>query len=418
MVNYIAVAIPVFFVLIGVEFVVARWQGKQVYRFHDTVTDLSCGIGQQVTGLFMKAVFFAGYLWVWNNFALIEMSASSPWTWVVALAGVDFFYYWWHRASHVVNFMWASHIVHHQSEDMNFAVALRQAWFTSATSWIFYLPLAVVGVPPYVFLAADAISTLYQFWIHTETVGKLGPLEWVLNTPSHHRVHHAINPHYLERNYGAMLIVWDRLFNSFQIENVAPVYGILQPLQSWNPIWANFHYWREIWRRARAAPTWRDKIAVWFADPGWDPATHEYQPAPDVDRDAYRKFETRVPRGLNAYVAVQFIPIAAATFALVMWQDQIGRPLALAGAVAVLASVLIWGGLFELKAWAPPLEITRLAGVSLAAIVAAESAWIPAQAAAVTVVGAIVLAVWLLRYRGVFAEFAPGMAEPRSEGPD
>ncbi len=402
MVNYIALAIPVLFALIGVEYVVARWQGKRVYRINDAVTDLSCGIGQQVTGLFLKAVLFAAYLWVYENGRLFELSATSPWTWAGALVGVDFFYYWWHRTSHVVNFMWAAHIVHHQSEDMNFAVALRQAWFTSATNWVFYLPLALVGIPPYVFLTADAISTLYQFWIHTETVGKLGPLEWVLNTPSHHRVHHAINPQYLEKNYAAMLIVWDRMFHSFQVENVPCVYGILRPFASWNPIWANFHYWVEIWERARAAPRWRDKITVWFADPGWDPLTHEIKPAAPVDRSSYRKFSTDFPRGLGIYVAVQFVPIAAATFALLMWQEVLGEALALAGAVAILLSVLVWGGLFELKGWALPLEVGRilLVGAGLGWLVV-HGTVAPLPGGLMLAAGAVFLA-WIFRYRSAF----------------
>jgi len=403
MVNYIAIAIPVFFALMGVEYLVARWQGRRLYRFNDAVTDLGCGIGQQVTGLFLKAVLFAGYIQVYEGFALFELPAGSPWTWLLAVIGIDFLYYWWHRLSHVVNFMWAAHIVHHQSEDMNFAVALRQAWFTSATAWIFYIPLALLGVPPLVFIAADAFSTLYQFWIHTETIGKLGPLENVLNTPSHHRVHHAINPHYIDKNYGAVLIVWDRLFNSFQIENVRPVYGILKPFGSWNPVWANFHYWVEIARKARAAPGWGRKIAVWFAPPGWDPATGSSSPAPPVERASYRKFDIEIPAGLRAYIAAQFVPIAAATFALLMWQEALGEGLALAGALAILLTLLTWGGLFELRPWALPVEVGRIAliGAGLALLGAqGHLSWAWALG---LLAPALVFLVWIMRYRGAFA---------------
>src|SRR5690606_31238042 len=152
----------------------------------------------------------------------------------------DFAYYWWHRASHRISFLWAAHVVHHQSEDYNLAVALRQAWFTSLSSWVLNLPLAFLGVPPLVYGVCAALNTLYQFWIHTRLVGKLGPLEWVLNTPSHHRVHHGIDAPYLDTNYGGVFIVFDRLFGTFVEETHEPRYGTLDPIRSFDPVWANF----------------------------------------------------------------------------------------------------------------------------------------------------------------------------------
>ncbi|MHB8873231.1 MAG: sterol desaturase family protein [Myxococcaceae bacterium] len=242
--NYIALAVPFFFVLIGAELVLARRRGRQVYRARDALTDLGCGITQQTVGLLFTAALIAGYGALYDRFRLFGFRPGSPVPWVIAFVGVSFF--------------WAVHVVHHQSEDYNLAVALRQAVLSPVTTWPFFAPLALLGVPPLVLVAANSVSTLYQFWIHTELVGRLGPAEKVINTPSAHRVHHAVNRRYVDRNYGAIFIVWDRLFGSYEPEGEPCVYGLGHPLRSFNPLWAQVHYWVELWqraRRARSSPT-------------------------------------------------------------------------------------------------------------------------------------------------------------------
>ncbi len=169
--------------------------------------------------------------------------------------------------------------MHHSSEDYNLAVALRQGAFQGLFSWVFYLPLAFVGFPPSWFAAIMSFNLLYQFWIHTRTIKTLGPLEWVLNTPSHHRVHHARNPKYLDRNYAGTLIIWDRMFGTFQAEEEEPVYGLTKPLDSWNPLWANLHVWRDLFRDAWLAPRWIDKLRIWFMPQGWRPDGIAGEPA-------------------------------------------------------------------------------------------------------------------------------------------
>ena len=198
--DYIALAIPFFFLLIGLELHLARRRGLRLYRVSDALTDIHCGVTSQIGVLFYGALQLAIYAGVYDTLRLLDY--PSAWlTWTVAFIGVDFAYYWWHRLSHEVNFLWAAHIVHHQSEDYNFAVALRQALLTSWTSLVFYLPLAVLGVPPLVFAATLAFSTLYQFWIHTQLFApRRGVVDYVFNLPSHHRVHHAVNPQYLDKN--------------------------------------------------------------------------------------------------------------------------------------------------------------------------------------------------------------------------
>lgn len=208
--NPIALAIPFFFLLIAIEWVVARRMGLQVYRFNDAITDLSCGITQQVTGLFLRVLVLAPYVWLYAHGRTTTLSDTAISTHVLAFLGVDLGYYLWHRFTHETNLGWATHVVHHQSEDYNLAVALRQSVTSALTSWPFLLPLALLGVSPLVVFTHSALNTLYQFWIHTETIDRLGPIERVLNTPSHHRVHHAINARYVDRNYAGVLIVWDR----------------------------------------------------------------------------------------------------------------------------------------------------------------------------------------------------------------
>ncbi len=274
-INYVTLAVPFFFLLIGIEFVAGLVQRKRLYRFNDSINDLSCGIIDQIVGIFLKGLLFAGYLFLFENFRLFDILTAPPAAkWVAAiglLLGVDFCFYWFHRIAHEYAAPWATHVVHHQSEEYNLAVALRQSALEGCFAWVFYLPLAVIGFPPAWYLAMSALNLLYQFWIHTEAIDKLGPLEWVFNTPSHHRVHHARNPKYLDKNYAGMLIIWDRMFGTFQPEQEQPVYGITKPLHSWNPLWANLHAWAELASDAWRAPRWRDKVKIWFMPLGWTP---------------------------------------------------------------------------------------------------------------------------------------------------
>lgn len=399
--NYIALAIPAFFLLIFVEWLVARRMRLEAYRLNDAVTDLACGIGQQVVAIFGKAVILGVYTVVFANATLVTFDTASWWPWVIAFVGVDVMYYWWHRASHEVAFMWAIHAVHHQSEDYNLAVALRQAWFSGLSSLPFYLPLALVGVPPHVFATVAAFSTLYQFWIHTETIGRLGPIEWVFNTASHHRVHHGRNPRYLDRNYAATLIVWDRLFGSFQLEDERPVYGVIKPYSSWNPVWANFDVWIELGRKARATPRWRDKVRLWVASPGWTPPGVEPPPTHDVESEPRIRYRTETPLAVGIYVLAQFPIAALALVALMVESANLGLAWSLAVAVLILSAQVAWGGLFEAKRWAVPLELARLAVIAGIAAMLASTGSIPWQVAAAVGVACVGFAAAVARLRWI-----------------
>jgi sterol desaturase/sphingolipid hydroxylase (fatty acid hydroxylase superfamily) len=363
----IALAVPIFFVLIGAELLWARFRGVRVYRFADAITDLSCGITSQISELAWALVQLAIYAWVYEHWRLVTFEAA--WVpWVIAFFAVDFAYYWWHRLSHEVNFLWAAHVVHHQSEDYNLAVALRQAVLTSWTGLPFYLPLAVLGVPTIVFATVHALSTLYQFWIHTELVGKVrGPLDWILNLPSHHRVHHAINTRYLDKNYAATLIIWDRLFGTYAEEIEKPIFGITKQLGSFDPAWAQVHYWIEMGSMARAAKRPIDKLRVWFASPAWKPEGFAVPPPVDLVKRA--KYDPKASRGVIGWVLANYALVVAATFTMMMWHAVIPRVPLVLGSIAIVGALVAFGALLEGRRWARAAEAVRIV-IGAAAIVA------------------------------------------------
>ena len=394
-VNYIHVAIPVFFLLIGIELLVAQLLERAVYRLSDSINDLSCGILDQVLEVFVKTFFFAGYLYLYDHYRLFSVPGGALWAWGVCFLGVDCLYYWFHRWSHEANAGWAAHIVHHQSEEYNLTVALRQGAFQGAFSWVFYLPLALLGFPPLMFLTLSSANTLYQFWIHTRLVGRLGPLEWFLNTPSHHRVHHGRNPQYIDKNHAGSLIVWDRMFGTFATEKDEPVYGITNPIRSWNPVWAQVHYWVELVGKARRTGRWPDRLRLFWKRPGWQPDDlGGFVPAPEVDRATYHKYDPPAPRGLRLYVLAQFVVVDLATIAFLFSSDSMPALARGAGAVAVVVSVASLGGLLDQRSWGLGLEAMRIAAASGAAPLLAPPAWGIAAVALGT--GSL---FWLLRHR-------------------
>lgn len=354
-------AIPVFFLLIGLELLMERLKKTPLYRFNDAVTNISCGVQQQVTGVLFKTLLFAGYVWVYEHrFWTIP---ETWWSFVLVFFGVDFFYYWFHRSTHEVSFLWGTHIVHHQSEEYNLSVALRQSAIQAFASNFFYLPLALLGFSPASFLVMATFQTLYQFWIHTKTIGKLHPVfEYIFNTPSHHRVHHGMNPQYIDRNHGGTLILFDRWFGTFQAEAETPVYGVTVPLNSWNPLWAQFDYYIWLGKRLWQAPTWRDRWNMLFRKPGWLPeALGGAVQARPVSVDTFHKFDTPVSRGVHGYVLFNFVLLIAATF---LFLQSAGKHPGLNPVNLALTAWIVWttaslGGLLEGRQWARWSEAAR-----------------------------------------------------------
>ncbi len=270
--QLIAWATPAFIALLLLERWLIRRQlppGAKGYERRDTWASLSMGLGNVVVAVATKAaalaVFFGAYEVRWFEIG------TGPWAWLLLFFAEDFCYYWFHRVHHEVRFFWAAHVNHHSSQRYNLSTALRQSWTTPLTGPIFWVPLALLGFHPFMILTQQAISLIYQFWIHTELIGRMGPLEAVFNTPSHHRVHHGSNVEYLDRNYGGILIVWDRLFGSFEPERDAVAYGLTKNIRSFSPFAIGFHEWRAMLRDVWRAQRWRDRVGFLLRPPGWSP---------------------------------------------------------------------------------------------------------------------------------------------------
>ncbi|MGW2730154.1 sterol desaturase family protein [Streptomyces sp. NPDC001494] len=273
MIPAVVYAIPAFVLLVVVEALSYRFlpdDEERGYELRDTVTSMSMGAGSQVVAVPWKAVTVVVYAALFTV-APWRLSPSSAWTWLLLFFADDLAYYAFHRAHHRVRVLWASHVVHHSSVRFNLSTALRQSW-TPMTGLPFWLPLALLGIPPWMILLQQAFSLVYQFFLHTERVDRLWrPVELVFNTPSHHRVHHGSNNEYLDRNYGGVLIVWDRLFGTFEPEGARAVYGLTKNIGTYNPVRVAFHEYTAAWRDVRAARNWRQRAGYLFGPPGWSP---------------------------------------------------------------------------------------------------------------------------------------------------
>ena len=268
----IAIATPVFFALIALEYLVGRARGRSNYRLNDAVNSLSLGVMSQVVGLFTKLLASASTPRCTRSRRCGSCRPSSGGCGCSRSSSYDFCYYWNHRLGHESAVFWAAHVVHHQSQEYNLSTALRQTSSGALLGWIFYLPMAIAGIPPEVFVVAAVVNLLYQYWIHTEQVGSLGWFDRWFGSPSNHRVHHAVNDRYIDRNYGGITMLWDRLFGTFVEESERACTARARPLDSWDPLWANFEVYADLARKSRARPRWRDKLAVWLMPPGWQPA--------------------------------------------------------------------------------------------------------------------------------------------------
>ena len=265
-------AVPFFIALILAEMIVGRFSKKISFEPKDTAASLLMGVGSTITGALFFGVALSFYMWGYQ-YRLFDLG-TEWWVWGLCFFIDDLRYYIYHRVGHRVRWVWASHINHHSSQHYNLSTALRQTWTDFFTgSFLFRLPLVLIGFDPAMILFCWGINLIYQFWIHTETITSLGPIEWVMNTPSHHRVHHATNPRYLDSNYAGVFIIWDRMFGTFVKEDVSdlPQYGIVHNLGTFNLLRVAFHEWSGLFRDLWNANNWTERFGYAFRPPGWSP---------------------------------------------------------------------------------------------------------------------------------------------------
>jgi len=364
--GYVQQSMPYFFGMILLEWIVLLLKGKMP-RFNDGIMSVSHGLLMTFVEFFTSGFLFAGYMYIYNNYAIYVLPWDSLSTWILAGLGIDFCYYWVHRAAHEINLLWAAHQVHHSSEEYNLTTALRQSIFQSFGAWPFYLPMAFF-IPPQHAIIHKELNLLYQFWIHTEIVDNLGPLEYILNTSSHHRVHHGANRYCLDKNYAGVLIIWDRLFGTFEQErdDIKIVYGLVDQPQFFNPVKNQLFYYGKVLEKARSMDNWTDYIFAFIKGPGWFPGTERLGDITFVDeRPVREKYNPPSSTALHLYTLAHFTMSVIASDILARNLAGMSQSSSLLVILYLMWTLTSIGLLYDHSKWAWLGELTRCS-VSLA----------------------------------------------------
>ena len=400
--NLVVYAVPIFILAILVELAYGLAVHRNTYRLNDSFSSLALGVLSQARRFVTLGVGGYVYHLITVYFSLPLMDASHWFTWVLAMVLYDFCYYWLHRLGHERTILWAAHVAHHQSEDYNLTTALRQTSTGFLLGWIFYIPMYLVGIPAEVVVTVGSINLIYQFWVHTEHLPKLGWYEWIFVTPSNHRVHHAQNDIYLDRNYGGLFILWDRLFGTFQeeLDEETVVYGIRGPLKSWNPVRALTHIYVDMARDSWRTADWRDKLRVWVSRTGWRPAdVAASDPREKIDPAHFVKYDPRVPGPVSLYALFQLVAAVLLLNFMENAELAYGQGVALwALLVATTVTTALWlegRGVAQMAKW----ELLRLGGVALLLAVAWQQGQPVAWLAALSVYGGLNLLLLSLLLR-------------------
>ena len=354
------IAIPIFLLFIIVEYFATRKKHPEYYRLNDALTNLNIGVSHLLFKLLTTGLMLGAYVLVLDRFAFIHLTGVLAY--VVVLILFDFCFYWAHRFGHEVNLFWGAHVVHHQSEEYNLTVALRQSWIHSLLAFVFFLPIAFLGVDVLTLGICASINSFFQFWIHTKAIDKMPKwFEAIFNTPSHHRVHHGVNPKYIDKNHAGMFIIWDKMFGTFQEEIEEPTYGVTTQLQSWNPAWANVEYYVTMFKNAKLFPSVKDKLKYIVAKPGWQPKELGGPiPIPEVDHSKPKYDAKATSKSLNVYVLVQFAFIIIGLSAYLYNYEKLSMFYTIIFFSVLMLSTVICSAILEQKKWVKYAEYARL----------------------------------------------------------
>ncbi len=362
--QILTIAIPIFLGLVLLEKAYGYWRGEDKTPVMDMVSSLLSGVTNSVKDVLGLSISILSYAWMLKHWALFQVEANV-WVFLFVFIVLDFQGYWVHRWAHEINFFWNKHLIHHSSEEFNLACALRQSISSFVNLFTFFLlPAALLGVPTIVVATIAPLHLFAQFWYHTRHIDKMGFLENILVTPSHHRVHHAINPVYLDKNYGQIFIIWDKLFGTFQAElpDVPPVYGITHPVQTWNPIKINFQHLWLMAKDAFYARDWRDKLRVWWKPTGWRPAdVAERFPIQKIN-DVYHfeKYNPYSSPWIKAWVSFQLICMLLISMHFFGNIASIGSPRIFVYGLFIFGSVYSLAELMDRSRKAPLYEFRRM----------------------------------------------------------
>jgi alkylglycerol monooxygenase len=391
--NVAVLAVPLYILLILLELAYERHSGHRTYRLADATTSINTAVLRILLEGPLRLLLILPYAWLYEHARLLDWNPTSPWLWLFGFLAVDFCFYWAHRSLHRYNLLWGAHQPHHSSEDFNLSTALRKGAFQTAFDWPFYLPLALLGVPLPVFLVLLGIQLAYQFWIHTQHIGRLGWLEQVIITPSHHRVHHGQNDCYIDKNHGGVFIVWDKLFGTYAEEREALRYGVTTPVSTFDPLRLQFSWWRLLWADALATRSWWDKLRLWWMPTGWRPQDVRDTPWPKMDAD---KFERAYPTALKAYAFAQFVAINALALLFLLGVREAGAWQPWLLVLVILSGCVSLGLLFEGRPGLWRIELGRQGALTLLALLA--SLWLapaPALVAQLVAGFSLLSLVWL-----------------------